>query len=83
MTISLIFYNLNQPPPLMRNQHFLQKRIAILQFLIFIVLTFPVFAQEKKDSTIPVSPAKSFVTTHKGTFGGKPISYKARPVKYI
>jgi len=64
----------------MRNQHFLQKRIAkqfILQFLFFIVLTFPLFAQEKKDSTLPVLPAKSFVTTHKGTFGGKPISYKA------
>ena len=59
----------------MRNQHFLQKRVV--QFLFFIVLTFPAFAQEKKDSTIPVTPAKSFVTIHKGTFGGKPISYKA------
>jgi len=61
----------------MSNQHFLQKRIAIVQSLFFLVLTFPVFAQEKKDSTIPISPAKSFVTIHKGTFGGKSISYKA------
>ena len=59
----------------MHNQHLLQKRV--LQFLFFIMLTLPVLAQEKKDSTIPISPAKSFVTTHKGTFGGKPISYKA------
>jgi len=59
----------------MLNQHFLQKRV--LQFLFFIMLIFPVFAQEKKDSTIPISPIKSFVTTHKGTFGGKLISYKA------
>ncbi|HEX3168536.1 MAG TPA: hypothetical protein VHQ93_19845, partial [Chitinophagaceae bacterium] len=55
----------------------MQKRIAIVQSLFFLVLTFPVFAQEKKDSTIPISPAKSFVTIHKGTFGGKSISYKA------
>jgi len=61
----------------MHNQNFLQKRIAILQFLFFIALTFPGFAKEKKDSTIPISPAKSFVTIHKGAFGGKSISYKA------
>jgi len=72
--VSFIFHDLNQPPP-MRNQHFLQKRVV--QFLFFIMLILPAFAQEKKDSTIPVTPAKSFVTIHKGTFGGKPISYKA------
>jgi carboxypeptidase C (cathepsin A) len=64
----------------MNNQYFLQKRTAthcILQFLFFVLLTFPVLAQGKKDSTLTVSPAKSFVTIHQGTFGGKAISYKA------
>ncbi len=49
----------------------------ILQSLFFILLAFPVLAQEKKDSTKAIPPAQSFVTSHKGVFGGKPIAYKA------
>mgnify|MGYP001201369312 CR=1 FL=1 len=47
------------------------------QSIIFILLAFPVLAQEKKDSTKAIPPAQTFVTSHKGNFGGKSIAYQA------
>ncbi len=42
------------------------------------VFTFPVLAQEKKDSAVkPITQPKSFVTTHQGLFGEKTMRYKA------
>ena len=42
-----------------------------------LMLSMPLFAQEKKDSTKAVPVPKSFVSSHQGTFGGKVIKYKA------
>lgn len=33
--------------------------------------------QDKKEAPKPVPPPKEFITSHQGTFGGKPIKYKA------
>jgi len=45
--------------------------------LLSLILSLPLFAQEKKDSTKAVPAPKSFVSSHQGTFGGKVIKYKA------
>ena len=42
-----------------------------------LLLSFSLLAQEKKDSTKAVPPAKSFISNHQGSFGGKTIRYKA------
>lgn len=46
--------------------------------LLLMLFAYMVPAQEKRDSLAkPVTPPKSFVTSHQGVFGGKAIRYKA------
>jgi carboxypeptidase C (cathepsin A) len=49
----------------------------ILFLLVISFFSFTTLAQEKKEVVKPIPIAKSFITTHKGFFGGKSISYKA------
>lgn len=54
--------------PLLKNSFFIAS---------LVLLGFSLPAQEKKDSTKAVPPAKSFVSSHQGTFGGKAMRFKA------
>lgn len=52
------------------------NKISIL--LVAVICSTTLFAQEKKKvEKKPIPEAKSFVTTHQGTFGGKTIRYRA------
>ena len=54
----------------------MKRLITINAFLLLI--TSVLFAQEeKKPEPKPVGDPKEFITSHQGTFGGKPIKYKA------
>ena len=48
-------------------------------FFFLLLFSFVLFSQEskKQDSVKPIPPAKSFITSHQGVFGGKTISYTA------
>ena len=54
-----------------------EKRVLVVLILLSVIYIQSYAQEEKKEETKSIPSAKSFVTVHQGTFGGKLIKYKA------